>query len=84
MNWLHEIPLSDKAAEVRRGLGVIEFNAIQRSVEHLSLVTSKPIPEMAERLLCSIAATMVEDEPILGDFLTMIEEIIEENEGRRE
>lgn len=79
MNWLAELPLSETAAAVRRTLSPPMFADLQQSIEHLSLITERPIQEVAERLLCSVQAMADGDGP--DTFLDLLEDIIEENGG---
>ena len=78
--WLHEVKLTGRAADYRREMGVSEFKALQRAIEHLALVTERPIQEVAERVLGSVGATLAEEEAPLDGFLSLVEDIIHENE----
>jgi hypothetical protein len=78
MHWLNELELDEKAAAVRRTLAPTEFVRLQVAIEHLSLVTSRPVVEVANRLLASVGGMVEGDGP--DPFLSLINDIIEENE----
>jgi hypothetical protein len=74
MSWLAEIPLSEPAAAVRRRLGVRDWQFIEHSVENLALISTRPVSEIAERLLVSVEEMSIGDgtdsfERLLGDVL---------------
>lgn len=81
-DWLQYVPLSPKGAQVRRILSVWEFNHLQTSIEHLALVTERPIAEVADRLLCSFT-DMLHD---IGTdtFLALLDDIAAEHEDEGE
>lgn len=74
--WLQEMKLSEQAATVRRTLTPAEFTSLQLSIERLSLVTSRPIAEVAERLLCSYQTMLDGDGP--EDFISLVCDVLED------
>ncbi len=80
MNWLHEIPLSNKATAIRGTLSVSTFSSLQLSIEHLAMSTQRPIAEVAERLLTSYWAMVNGDGP--DEFLSLLVDIYNDHDGQ--
>lgn len=75
--WLSRIELSPDAAAHRRRLSVIEFAALQSAIEHLAMVTSRPIREVAERVLGGVEEIIEGHD--LEPFAALLVDIFTEN-----
>lgn len=80
-DWFAEMPLSAKAAAVRSSLSVVEYRYVKESIENLSMVTQRPIREVAERLLASMSDVGDGHGLETDSFFSLIKDICEENEG---
>lgn len=76
--WLHEIALSEDAAAVRRTLAPSEFLQLQRAIEHLALVSRRPIAEIAERMMRGVRE--LEDGGDGTTFGRLIADVLDEHD----
>lgn len=77
INWLKDIELTPEAATVRAQLSAGEFVHLQGAIENLSIVTKRPIAEVANRLLVGIRE--ITDGEGMMTFLDLLTDIAEEN-----
>lgn len=69
-HWLHELPLTGRAAAMRRELSAGEFPSVEASVERLAMITDRPVLELAERLLRGMWAILNHQGPaVMFDLL---------------
>jgi len=78
MNWLAELSLSEKAAAERRTWSPEEFQAVQRTVEHVAMVRTlmelptRPVADIAEDVIALLREVWTDGLPEDGDPLAYV------------
>lgn len=75
IHWLAEVPLSPRAAALRRTMAPHEFVLVERSIENLALIApERTLLDITERLFAAVDAMLTDQGP--GLLLALLSDIV--------